>query len=200
VRPLPFDVFSKKKRKDTTVKEQEGDEKREERPLIYFYSINTMLHQQEEECWENIISDDQEEEEDSDEDMLLLGDLIHDTRQPIKSCLRRDERRSTKKSVNFSTQEITSTNTRPRTLTKDIPNLYYTEDEIYAMKCNYRTERREERRIEKTRAMEEWKKKINRLYGDGITSYTNEDDMLVEECRQSCNMDDLDAQACLSWG
>jgi len=93
-----------------------------------------------------------------------------------------------------------STNTRPRTLTKDIPNLYYTEDEIYAMKCNYRTERREERRIEKTRAMEEWKKKINRLYGDGITSYTNEDDMLVEECRQSCNMDDLDAQACLSWG
>ena len=71
------------------------------------------------------------------------------------------------------------------------------------MKCTYRTERREERRIEKVRAMEEWKKKINRLYGDGITSYTNDDDdMLVEECSasSSCNMDDFDAHSCLSWG
>ena len=43
------------------------------------------------------------------------------------------------------------------------------------------------------------------MYGDGITSFTNEDDddMLVEkECIQSsCDMEDeIDSQACLSWG
>ena len=204
VRPLPFDVFSKKKRKDTNHKQQQGDKEREDRP-VYFYSINTMLHQQEEECWENIISDDtiSGEEEDSDEDMLLLGELIQDTNtRPTKSCLRNDYSSSSKKSVNFSIEEISSTHCRPRTSKSDIPNLYYTEDEIYNMKCNYRTERREERRIEKERAMEEWKKKINRLYGDGITSYTNDDEMLVEkECgASSCYMDDMDTQACLSWG
>ena len=198
VRPLPFDVFSKK-RKD--INNDNKQDREEERP-VYFYSINTMLHQQEEECWENIISEDTEEE--SDEDMLLLGELIHqDTRPPAKSCLRNDNSSSSKKRVNFSIEEISSTNTRPRTSKSDIPNLYYTEDEIYAMKCNYRKERREERRMEKARAMEEWKRKINRLYGDGITSYStaDEDAMLVEKCRQSCNMeDDMNAQACLSWG
>ena len=209
VRPLPFDVFSKKKRKDTNTankgQQQEGDqERREERPPVYFYSINTMLHQQDEECWENIISDDTAtEEEDSDEDMR---ELIQDAcRQPVKSCLRLRQdysSSSSKKCVNFSIEEITSIHSRPRTSAKDIPNLYYTEDEIYEMKCTYRSERREERRIEKIKEMEEWKRKINRLYGDGITSYnTDEDDMLVEECRQSCNMDDeMDTQACLSWG
>ena len=200
VRPLPFDVFSKKKRKDTTA-DNKQDKEIEERS-VYFYSINTMLHQQDEECWENIISDDTAtEEEDSDEDMLLLGELIQDAK-PAKSCLRKDYSISSKKSVNFSIEEVSSTHFRPRTSTKDIPNLYYTEDEIYEMKCNYRKERREERRIEKVRAMEEWKRKIQRLYGDGITSFsTNDDDMLVEkESASSCNMeDDIDAR-CLSWG
>jgi len=204
VRPLPFDVFSKKKKKDTNNNKGQGEKEREERPPVYFYSINTMLHQQEEECWENIISDDTTSEEDNDEDMLLLGELIQDTRQcqPVKSCLRNDYSSSSKKSVNFSIEEISSTHSRPRTSTKDIRNLYYTEDEIYEMKCTYRTERREERKVEKLKA-EEWKKKINRLYGDGITSYTNDDDdMLVEECSasSSCNMDDLDTHSCLSWG
>ena len=205
VRPLPFDVFSKKKRKDTAAaNRQHGDKEREERP-VYFYSINTMLHQQDEECWENIINDDTiSTEEDSDEDMLLLGELIQDARQPTKSCLRNEEHKlsappKTRKRVNFSIEEISSTHSRPRTSTKDIPNLYYTEDEIYEMKCVYRTERREERRIEKVKEMEEWKKKIQRLYGDGITSYTaTDDDMAVEK---ECNMeDDMNAQACLSWG
>ena len=209
VRPLPFDVFSKKKRKDTNtnnrqLRDQEREERKEERP-VYFYSINTMLHQQEEECWENIICDDTTSEE-SDEDMLLLGELIQDAcRQPVKSCLRNESSAPPRirKSVNFSIEELTSTHVRPRTSTKDIPNLYYTEDEIYEMKCAYRSERREERRIEKTRAMEEWKKKINRLYGDGITSFSaTDDEMLVEaECRQGCKVkDDLDTQSCLSWG
>ena len=205
IRPLPFDVFSKKKRKDTTADGNKGDKEREERP-VYFYSINTMLHQQDEECWENIISDydTATEEEDSNEDMMLLGELIHQDTRPAKSCLRNDYSSSSKKSVNFPIEEISSTHSRPRTSTKDIPNLYYTEDEIYTMKCNYRKERKEERKEEKVRAMEEWKKKIQRLYGDGITSYTTEeDDMLVEEAcgASSCNLeDDFDAHFCLSWG
>ena len=47
---------------------------------------------------------------------------------------------------------------------------------------------------------------INRLYGDGITSYTSEDedDMLVEKDCAKSNWnqveDGMDAQACLSWG
>ena len=184
---MPFDVFSKKKRKDTNNNDKQlGDQEREKRP-IYFYSINTMLHQQEEECWENIIGDDTATEEESDEEMR---ELIQDTR-PTKSCLRKEDCSSpqrTSKSVNFSIEEISSTHVRPRTSKADIPNLYYTEDEIYNMKCNYRTERKEKRKEEKVRAMEEWKKKISRLYGDGITSF-------------SCNVeDDIDSQACLSWG
>jgi len=211
VRPLPFDVFSKKKRKGTTAddKQQGGDKERDERS-VYFYSINTMLHQQDEECWENIISDDTTSvEEDSDEEMR---ELIQDTRQPVKSCLRKEDSSSsntpprTRKSVNFSIEEISSTHVRPRTSKSDIPTLYYTEDEIYTMKCNYRTERREERRIEKVKEMEEWKRKISMLYGDGITSFSaaddNDDDMLVERCSaSSCNIEDeIDTQACLSWG
>jgi len=160
VRPLPFDVFSKKKKKDTNNNKGQGEKEREERPPVYFYSINTMLHQQEEECWENVISDDTEE--DSDEDMLLLGELIQDACrqcQPRKSCLRKEDEVSAppriSKSVNFSIEEISSTHSRPRTSTKDIPNLYYTENEIYTMKCNYRKERKEERKEEKIKAMEE---------------------------------------------
>jgi len=44
------------------------------------------------------------------------------------------------------------------------------------------------------------------LYGDGITSFSaaddNDDDMLVERCSaSSCNIEDeIDTQACLSWG
>jgi len=151
VRPLPFDIFSKKKRKDTAADtKQQGDKEREERP-VYFYSINTMLHQQEEECWENIISDDTTSEEEDEEMRELVQDACH---QPVKSCLRKEEDNSsctmpprTRKSVNFPIEEISSTHSRPRTSKSDIPTLYYTEDEIYAMKCNYRKERKGKRNL-----------------------------------------------------